>query len=135
MTAECYYFYKRLSNLEIGFEKEIMAKQSNSGYYLDVMAGQHLLHMAIQENNFYFRLHGLKRMLPFFFALNKQNYAHYGLLYVHYLENLDAAQSGCRELIQEKGLSVQGQDRYPARIPIAQRGSRQLIEIKNLQEE
>ena len=51
------------------------------------------------------------------------------------LGNLDAAQSGCRDLIQEKGLSVQGQDRYPARIPIAQRGSRQLIEIKNLQEE
>ena len=44
-------------------------------YHLDVMAGQHLLQMAIQENNFCLRLHGLKRMLPFVFALNKQNYA------------------------------------------------------------
>ena len=49
------------------------------------MAGQHLLHMATQENNFYLRLHGLKGMLPFFFALN---------------------------------FSVQGQARYPSRIPI-----------------
>ena len=43
--------------------------------------------------------------------LNKQNYARYGSLYVHYLENLDATRSGCRELIQERGLSVQGRDR------------------------
>ena len=32
-------------------------------YYLHVMASQHLLHMAIQENNFYLFLHGLRRML------------------------------------------------------------------------
>ena len=50
-------------------------------YYLDLIAGQHLLHMAIQEKHFYLRLHGLKRTLPFFFALNKQNYARYGSLY------------------------------------------------------
>ena len=90
-------------------------------YHLDVIAGQHLPHMAIQENNFYPRLHGLKRMLPFFFALNKQNYARYGSLYVHYLENLDAT---------HPGLSVtfcQGQDRYPARLPTDQRGRGQTI--------
>ena len=34
--------------------------------------------------------------------------------------NLDATQPGCREPIQEKGLSVQGQDRYPARSPTDQ---------------
>ena len=80
-------------------------------YYLDVIAGQHLLHMAIQENNFYLRLHWFKRMLSFFFALNKQNYSRYVSLGVHYLENLDATHPGCWELIQEKVLSVQGQDR------------------------
>ena len=96
------------------------------------MAGQHLLHMAIQENNSYLRLHGLKRMLTFFFALNKQNYTR---LYVHYLENLDATHPGCQEFIQEKRLSIQGQDRYPARIPIDQREEQKLIEMQKLQEE
>ena len=35
-------------------------------YYLDIMQNQHLLHTAIQTNNFYLRLHGLKTMLPYF---------------------------------------------------------------------
>ena len=91
-------------------------------YYLDIMANQHLLHMAVQENDFFLRLHGLKYLLPFCFALNKQNYARYGSFYVHFLENLDNTHPGCRELIQEIGLSVQAQDRYPARTPIDQRG-------------
>ena len=40
-------------------------------YYLDIMmANQHLLHMAVQENDFFLRLHGLKHFLPFCFALN-----------------------------------------------------------------
>ena len=82
-------------------------------YCLDIiMANQHLLHMAVQENDFFLRLHGLKYLLPFCFALNKQNYARYGSFYIHSLENLDNAHPGCRELIQEKGLSVQAQDRY-----------------------
>ena len=76
--------------------------------------------MAVQENDFFLRLHGLKYLLPFCFAL-KQNYARYGSFYVHSLENLDNTHPGCRELIQEKGLSVQAQDRYPARTPIDQR--------------
>ena len=58
-------------------------------------------------------------MLPF--ALNKQNYVRYRSLYVHYLEKLGATHPGCRELIKEKGLSVQCQDRYLAGIPIDQR--------------
>ena len=91
-------------------------------YYLDIMANQHLPHMAVQENDFFLRLHGLKHLLPFCFALNKQNYARYGSFYVHSLENLDNTHPGCRELIQGKGLSVQAQDRYPARTTIDQRG-------------
>ena len=86
------------------------------------MADQHLLHMAVQENDFLLRLYALKYLLPFCFALNKQNYARYGSFYVHSLENLNNTHLGCRELIQEKGLSVQAQDRYPARTPIDQKG-------------
>ena len=42
-------------------------------HYLDIMSNLHLLHSAIQSNNFSLRLHGLKTALPFLFALNKQN--------------------------------------------------------------
>ena len=68
------------------------------------------------------RLSGLKNMLPYMFVLNKQNYARYGSVYVNKLENLDITHPGCRELIQFKGYSVQGQDRYPGRVAIDQRG-------------
>ena len=86
------------------------------------MRNQHLIHTAIQSNNFSMRLSGLKNMLPYIFVLNRQNYARYGSLYVNTLENLDITHPGCRELIQFKGLSVQGQDRYPGRVAIDQRG-------------
>ena len=56
-------------------------------YYLDIMQNQHVLHTAIQTNNFYLRLHGLKTMLPYFFAMDKQNYARYGSCYINTLEN------------------------------------------------
>ena len=90
-------------------------------YYLD-MRNQHLIRTAVQSNNFSMRLSGLKNMLPYMFVLDKQNYARYGSLYVNTLENLDITHPGCRELIQFKGLSVQGQDRYPGRVAIDQRG-------------
>ena len=80
-------------------------------YYLDIMANQHLLHTAVQEDDFFLRLHGLKYLLPFCFALNKQNYARYGSFYVHSLENLDNTHPGCRELIHGKGLSVHSSTR------------------------
>ena len=38
------------------------------------------------------------------------------------LENLERTHPGCKELLSEKGLSVQGQDRYKCRIAIDQRG-------------
>ena len=90
-------------------------------YYLDIMRNQHLIHTAVQSNNFSMRLSGLKNMLPYMFVLNKQNYARYGSLYANTLENLDITHPGCRELIQFKGLSVQGQDRYPGRDAIDER--------------
>eukprot|EP00112_Aurelia_sp_Birch-Aquarium-sp1_P005855 Seg1662.2 transcript_id=Seg1662.2/GoldUCD/mRNA.D3Y31 product="hypothetical protein" protein_id=Seg1662.2/GoldUCD/D3Y31 len=91
-------------------------------HYLDIMSNQHLLHSAVQSNNFSLRLHGLKAALPFLFVLNKQNYARYGAIYVNTLENLERTHPGCKELLSEKGLSVQEQDRYKCRIAIDQRG-------------
>ncbi|KAG1685941.1 hypothetical protein GQR58_008889 [Nymphon striatum] len=44
------------------------------------------------------------------------------LIYVNTLENLEITHPGCKELLSEKGLSVQGQDRYKCRIAIDQRG-------------
>ena len=38
------------------------------------------------------------------------------------MENLDITHPGCRELLERNGLSVQGQDIYPCRTPIDQRG-------------
>ena len=45
-------------------------------YYLDIIQNQHLLHTAIQMNNFHLRLQGLKTILPCFFlqCTYKQNY-------------------------------------------------------------
>ena len=57
-------------------------------YYLDIMFNQHLTHYAVQTNNFMLRLHSLKTALPFFFALNLQNYARYRSIYANSLENL-----------------------------------------------
>ena len=91
-------------------------------YYLDIMRNQHLIRESVHTNNFFFRLHGLKAMLPFMFVLNKQNYARHGSMYVNTLENLDITHPGCRELLERNGLSVQGQDIYPCRTPIDQRG-------------
>ena len=54
------------------------------------------------------------------FSLNKQTYSRYGSCYVNTIENLDDTHLGCRELIQDKGLSVQGQEKYLCRTVIDQ---------------
>ena len=46
--------------------------------YLDVMEALHLIHRAVQENDYVWRLEGWIRMMPYFFALNKTNYSRYG---------------------------------------------------------
>ena len=75
-------------------------------YYLDVLSNITQIHHAVQTNDFGLRHDGLKKILPFCFVLNKQNYARYG----------------CKELLLDKGLSVQAQSRYPLRTSIDQRG-------------
>ena len=91
-------------------------------YYQDIMHCQHIIHTAIQENNYDLRRYAWEYMLPFYFSLNKTNYARYGSFYVKCMENTDSLYPGNRELIEDKGLSVQGQGNYALRTAIDQRG-------------
>ena len=83
-------------------------------FYLDLMHNQHLIHKAVQVNDYSLRYHGWQYMLPyFFFGLNKTNYACYGSYYDKSLENIETKYPGNRELINLKGFSVQGQCNHP----------------------
>ena len=90
------------------------------------MESIHLLHTAVQGNNYELRIEGWRRMMPFFFALNKTNYARYGAYYMLQLQNLDITHPGCKELVKRNSISVQGQDKYPLRTAIDQRGEQTL---------
>ena len=68
--------------------------------YLDLMQIQNLIHIAVQENDFELRLTGWKYFLPFYFALNKTNYARYGSFYVHFLERIESVHPGLKEMLQ-----------------------------------
>ena len=92
-------------------------------YYMDVLSNIIQIHHAVQTNNFGLRLDGLKKALPFCFALNKQSYACYGTIYVHSLDNIDTTNPGCKKLLLNKGLSVQAQSCYPLRTSIDQCGT------------
>ena len=57
-----------------------------------------------------------------YFATNKVNYARYGSFYLHTLIHLDNIYPGLRDLLKRNGISVQGQESYPLRTAIDQRG-------------
>ena len=42
--------------------------------------------------------------------------------YINTLENVDKTHPGCKDMVKEKGMSVQGQNKYPCRIAADQRG-------------
>lgn len=73
---------------------------------------QQAAHLAVEENDFESRHLAWKQFLPFYFALNKTNYARYASYYVGVLNNIDLLYPGARQLLSENGLSVQAQDRY-----------------------
>ena len=50
--------------------------------YLDLMKVQHLAHTVVQENDFNLRVMAWGKVLPFYFYLNKMNYARYGTYYL-----------------------------------------------------
>ena len=81
-----------------------------------------MAHTAVQENNFELRLEAWERFLPYYFVFNMFNYARYGSFYVETLKNIEKIYPGMKELLKKNGMSVQGQDRYPSRTAIDQRG-------------
>lgn len=90
--------------------------------YMDLMKLQHQIHTAIQTNDFEMRLDVWEKMLPYYFAFNKTNYARYGSWYVELLRNIDTQYPGLKPLLKTGGLSVQAQPHYPMRTSVDQRG-------------
>ena len=90
--------------------------------YLDLMRVQHYAHTAIQVNNFDIRLFAWQYFIPYYFALDKQNYARYGSFYVETMKQIEQIHPGLKELLEKKGLSVLGQYHYNLRTAIDQRG-------------
>ena len=73
--------------------------------YIIAVDLQHTLHLAINMGDYDLRLECWTGSLPFFFAMNKQNYARYGSFYCLQLMTLDDTHPGARDELQ-KGLSV-----------------------------
>ena len=51
------------------------------------MRKQHMTHTSIQENNFHLRLQLWESFLPWYFALDMQNYARYGSYFALDMQN------------------------------------------------
>ena len=69
--------------------------------YLDLMQTQHLIHLAVQDNDFEMRLHCWKFYLTLYFALQKMNYARYGsyYYYVKVMENIEKMYPGLKDVL------------------------------------
>ena len=61
--------------------------------YLDLMENRHHFHTAVQEGNFDGRMCAWEFFLPFYFSINKHNYARYGSWYEHQVRNRDSQHS------------------------------------------
>ena len=81
--------------------------------YLDMMEQQDYLHVGIQENSLEARMNAWEYFIPFYFVLNKLNYARYGSYYLHQMKNREVIYPGLKVPV-----SVQGQNRYNIRTPI-----------------
>ena len=95
-------------------------------YYLDLIEVQQLAHRAVQENNLDLRTACWKFFVPFYFAMDKTNYARYGAHYVAVLERMEQLYPGLKDLLDKKGMSVQAQEKLPLRVAIDQRGEQTL---------
>ena len=83
-----------------------MAAQFLMFYFLDIISMLHLIHYSLQTNNYDLGLDGLKKVLSFCFAPNKQKYARYGALSVNTLSQLEDTHPGCEDLLALTGISV-----------------------------
>ena len=95
--------------------------------YLDLMRIQNWAHLAVHDNNLDLRYYCCKFFLSLYDALHKTNYARYALYYVKMPENMEVLYPGLKDLLSEKGMSVQAQERFPLRVPVNQRGEQTLI--------
>ena len=57
--------------------------------YIDLMELQQMAHASIQTNDYDMRLYAWENILPYYFALNKVNYARYGTYYEETLKQID----------------------------------------------
>ena len=97
--------------------------------YIDLMEVQQLAHQAVRENNFHLRTYCWKFFLPLYFALDKTNYVRYGSYYVAVVERIEGLYPGLQTLLEDKGISVQAQRKYPHRVAIDQRGEQTLNRV------
>ena len=94
--------------------------------YLDIMETLHQLHIAVQESDFDERLRAYLQMMPYICKLNLVNYLRYGSFYICQMLNMEELFPGNKEILKTYGISVQGQDKYPLRTAIDQRGEQTL---------
>ena len=85
-----------------------------------------MIHFAVQENDFDFRLYAWQEMLPLCFDTNQVTYARYDSYYVEMLKNLDQSHPGLKILILKKKLTAKAQQKYPCRTAIDQRGQQSI---------
>lgn len=67
---------------------------------------QNTIHTAVVENNFEMRIFCWEYFLPFYFTINKINYARYGIYYVSQLKSLENTHPGLREMLERQGRTV-----------------------------
>ena len=72
------------------------------------------------------RLYAWENILPYYFALNKINYARYGTCYVETLKQIDIRYPGLKPFLEKRRMSVQAQIAYPVRTAIDQRGEQSI---------
>ena len=77
--------------------------------YLDLIYLQAMAHSAVQENDIEKLAFAWFSFLPFYFVLDKRNYARYGRFYATLFLNMEATCTGLKTLLAEMGTAVQGQ--------------------------
>lgn len=90
--------------------------------YLDLMKVQHIIHTAVQENDYELRLYAWQYFIPYYFAFDKQNYARYGSYYLESMLQIEENYPGLKDLLKNNGLSVLAQENHNVRTAIDQRG-------------
>ena len=74
--------------------------------YLNAVERLHILHYAININDFDLRLQMWEEAIQGCFSMNKVNYVRYGTYYVMQLNNLEQTHPGAGEELQKNGTSV-----------------------------